>query len=358
MNDNPASHLRRLAFIAQSLPGRRLASVLTITIWIVFTIVVLSGAKQFTLWSQVVYLYRHGADPAQLLVQMHPHFLRYLLVYPIFESAAAMRVSADGIFSIVCLFGLFAVFLAVRTLDRLLSHSPSNWANLCWSLLLCGLAAAMNGRGVLAFLGYALLLVSLVPVFDDDRPRWWLFASLPAAMLFCSVSSGVLAVAFMFIVVACTITALRHKEVYLPANTALLLVSAAATLVLCWKFLIVGVEKNLVFFGGGIDGLWEMLAHGAGKILTLVNPLTLAPLALVVIAAGFIAIWAGRAFAPAVVICGAAGLIAVAGGVFGFTTLTIVVVPALAMLRLLLARPAHIVRLPPRSSGQLTAGRP
>lgn len=319
----------------------------TTTVWVIFSVAVLLGVKQFSLWSQVVDL--QGTNPLYLYQGLHPHFLRYLLVYPVFEASALAGFAPDTVFSGVCLVALFIVFLAVRHIDQNLSQDDSTLACVFWSISLCGIAILMNGRGILAFLGYAMLLFSLVPLPDDRHPRWWLFISLPIAMLFCSVSSGVLFVAFAQLFTTCVICVLRQREMRSASNTPLVLAAGALTTVLFWNFLAVGLHKNLTYYGGGVEAIWTMLNHGAGRIIAMADPLILLPAALVLFAASLLAVWAARAFSLPVVICGASVLLALAGGVFGFTTLSVGFVPALGMVRLLFVRPSKTVLRPTRS---------
>lgn len=334
----------------------KLARAATAAIWIAFSGLVLAGAKQFSMWGQVLAM--QGNDLLLLYGQLHPHFLRYLLVSPVFVLSDATGYQPDAIFSGASVLALFLVFLAIRHLDRVLARTPSEWAGTWLSFILCGIALLMNGRGVLALLGYAVLLVSLVPIHHNYSPRWWLFISLPVAMLCCSVSSGVLAVGFLFLLAVCLICVLRHRASQNPLNTVIALTACVATMTLYWNFLLIGFQKNLTFYGGGMEGMWNMLGHGAGKVMTMVDPFLLILVIPVLSIAFFVALWSARVFAPAVVICAAAVLAASAGGLFGFTTLSVGLVPVLAMVRLLFARPWHTAHSPSRPYDRSTATRP
>jgi hypothetical protein len=94
-----------------------------------------------------------------------------------------------------------------------------------------------------------------------------------------------------------------------------------------------------------------MLGHGAGRFTAYIDPLVLT-LAIPALLFGFAAaLWAARLFKGSVVICSSAVVLAAFGGLFGYTTLSIGLIPALALWRFLFTRRARDLRLASNSSG-------
>lgn len=309
-------------------------------IWLTFAAAVALGGKEFTLWEQVAIL--RGSNPMDLYYGEHEHFLRYLLVYPEFQLSSATGIHAGQIFNAVCFVCLFGVFLLVRSADKRIAGSTSNWADLAWTIVLCGLAMAMNGRGVLALFGYAILLNTVISAFSDRLPRPWLLIAPFFGLMFCAVSSGVLVAGYLFILLGIGFALLRCRQTGFAGNLYLMIVGTAASSALIFPFALLGVIKNVDFYGGGADGAWQMLNHGLGKIAVLADPLVLV-LALPVLGSAYIlTAWCARALAPAAAIAGIAILCAMAGGLFGLTTLSVGLVPLLALVRSLCFLPASV----------------
>src|SRR5690606_37175257 len=133
-------------------------------IWLGLSGSVVFGIKSFSLWDQVLIL--KGEDPILLLARNQIHALRYLLIYPVFEFSGATGLPENGVFDVICIICLLCSFFMIRALDYEMTGRRSKALDLGLTVALCGLAVFMNGRAILAFFGYALLLFSLTPLLD------------------------------------------------------------------------------------------------------------------------------------------------------------------------------------------------
>ena len=104
------------------------------------------------------------------------------------------------------------------------------------------------------------------------------------------------------------------------------------------EFLILGIVKNLEFYGGGPTAVWDMLDHGLGRYLFAVDPpllLLAVPMLLMLGYIGVHVIVRSTAFNAVILLAIASAL---SGGIYGLSTLSICLVP------MLLLRPVTVLR--------------
>ena len=278
----------------------------------------LSGAKVFDAWEQVIVLW--DAELGPLALVGHPHMLRYMVAYPGF----LMEESFPGIgFSLYV--GIFFGFnvLLLRLISQLgAARSPS----LVVYMLFIGAHLTMNGRGAIAWTGWLLCVwVCLKVAAGIARPGsqiGWVALSCALA----AVSTGV----YIVSVVAFGVFMVAHWRATRRSNWFRRLLAFAIAVPLVYALLdyfIVAIEKNVEFYGGGIEGVFNMLEHGVGVVLVDSGPMAIVLLGIVALVGMVLSMLTvyGRPLTPLERLIG----LAVAGGLFGFTVLTLAIPPIL-----------------------------
>jgi hypothetical protein len=319
--------------------SRQQVTLAIVVTWLLFSAAVVLGLKSFNIWEQVVEIHARNWTLTALYDVRHAHFLRYAVAYPIFVVADGLGVSVDFMFNLVCTTLLLVLVLVLRATERAAGAGPGIETRVvAYAVILFGAAYFMNGRVLFGLLGFSLLILAFARYFAVGRWSWWAFPVLAVGTLLCSVSSGIFAVAFMFQGL-CLAFGLAGVGVASWRNRLGMAVSVAVVFMIFQEFLLVGVVKNLEFYGGGMWAIWEMLNHGAGRYITVIDPMLLllaVPLAVMVAYIGVYLVSRSTAINTVTLIALAS---AVAGGVYGFSTLSIGLIP------LLLIRPWSVVEI-------------
>lgn len=274
------------------------------------------GLKRFEPWDQVLELWEGNVSPLLLAVTGHPHFFRYLTAYPGFlweESYAdvgfSLYISLFFACNVVLWRGLS--MLATGRVPTLLA-----WA---------GFFAAhffMNGRGVIAWTSW-LLCLSLCMQLTRGPVRG--LRPLLMVALSCwlaAVSTGV------FIVVVASFVLFywqyRQRTRMKTLRKTILLAVTAPVIFYVGQYLLLAIQKNIDFFGGGFEGGYHMLAHGLGRVLfgnELLAVVLVAATAFSLLFLGIFVRMRNRLLTPVEKLIG----LACAGGLFGLTVLTMAV---------------------------------
>ncbi len=295
------------------------------------------GVKKFELWSQLTYLWHVKASPITEILNLSPHSFRYALFFPVFYFSESIGIDRDIIFTlIVVVIGYFTAFLIFDS-SKLISNSK-NGINTSY-FLICGtivfLLFMMNGRGAVALFGYALLVNVILALEFKARFTFWVVVKIFFALLFCSVSSGTLSVsvASLMLLIFYNIIGIVERLVFMRLSKRLAIGTFFELVVfsIYISMVLVGLFKNLSFYGIGFEQSLELLQHGAGAALEPV--LKVLPLAVLVVLVSTAAIgvnlFVARLYSPTLarllIIC-------VALGMFGYTTLAMAIVPILVLL--------------------------
>jgi len=216
-----------------------------------------STLHDFHLWPQVTLLRGTELDFSALLVRAH--FLRYLLVYPIFLSADSFGLEADAIFNVICFFMLFFVTRnCVKTTQFYVSKNVV-FLVFFFTFLFLTLSIFMNGRIIFAFCGFSYFLLSIHQWESYQIKDFGVVKRILISFFLCSVSTGAFLLCVICLLLWSTIVIQRPKG-RLRAYTAIL-IAILSPLILFY------IMKNVIFYGGGISGLFNMLNHGAGVLL-------------------------------------------------------------------------------------------
>lgn len=281
--------------------------------------------KAFQPWSQVTSLWNEIDNLSELAG--HFHFYRFIAAYP----GLLLDAYAEGVgFSVYA--SLFVatnavVFRKICMLAR--RRPPPAWV---W-LVFFAAHFYMNGRGAIGWTGW--LLCVYVCVASDSR----LSASrmsgtlklflIPVSLFLSSVTTGIFVAtltAFALLLVARKLAGFWSFRIRLTAGNMLiygLMVLALPVLaVLATDYLVDGLNKALEFYGGGLEGVLGMATHGFGRLTE--NPLT-AMMVLMLATMGAVMSWLlayqHKRNRSLLVLTA----IPVAGGVFGYTILTLII---------------------------------
>ena len=314
-------------------------------LWFLLVVAVLVGFKSFTIWEQVVELHAQKRSLANLYAARHPHFLRYLVAYPVFLGSNLTGLSSAAIFNLACLALLPALALILRRVELIETSENSSEARItAHTIVLFSISYFMNGRIIFALFGYSILVLVLSEYFSSCRWRFSSFILCLVGILFCSVSSGVFAVAFLFLLLCLLLSVVRAFEAptVRPAQLGMT-VSIIVLFAMFREFLLIGIDKNIEFYGGGIEAVWTMLDHGLGTYLTVIDPSLVLLMVPMLALAGYAGAHVVRRSTATNRVAVLALCSALAGGIFGLSTLSVGLVPAL------LVRPGPIARIIGRS---------
>lgn len=308
-----------------------LSKVLNTLLVLGYLAVIVLGIKQYSLWQQVLDL--DGESAGQLLTGLHPHALRFLIVLPVFLLARNIGAPQDLVFSIfvslVFIFSAFFLACAVSTSlwgDNRYRHRY--YAQIFVPIAL--LSMAMNGRIAIAMLGLSMMVCAISSRLQNPTASAtrFFFAAMVAVLLM-SVSSGTIMVGVGSMLFYCVIGLIHFWPRPTRSQIRSLWVGLFSV-ILFSPFLFVGIDKNITFFGGGLEGAVNLVNHGFGSLLpeaTWLMPVFL-------IGGGFLAFSAvshlHRVYAAGdvtfpfqLVVVASLGL-----GIFGYSTL-VVAAPAL-----------------------------
>lgn len=218
---------------------------------------ILIGFHEFELWGQVVYLWDVKFPIHNVL--LHPHGLRYFLVYPIFILSNYLSVSYDFIFSLVaCLCMSLFYYLIIINAVKLGCRSKPKFLIVLIMVLFVSLN--MNGRLVFALLGASIFLFM---AFHKTSPMKFYLLSIISFML-SSVSSGTISV-FIIWYLYYWLFFREKSSIEFMFGWLFILLSIYAI----FDFVKLFVLKNINFFGGGFEGVINMLSHGFGKVFLI-----------------------------------------------------------------------------------------
>jgi hypothetical protein len=316
------------------------ASIVPVLILVPLFLAVLSGSKQYAIWSQITYLWDAHADPIQQLSEVSPHSLRYALMYPLLIFAESFRVDQDKVFSIMVVAICYLTGRNILSTIKILDPRPHNALVITFFVMAMTEAIffLMNGRISLAFFGYSILLRTIVKVSYHRIVSWKVPILLLFALFLCGVSSGTLFSAGGTLAITVLFEFSKSlRRLQLNKVSLFLILTAVSSGYFFLKFILVGLIKNLLFYGGGYAGFLSMLQHGFGGVLyPFVSILSLQELiALVLFCTLFFSFVLSR-FTFSFLLHILVGTIAF--GAFGFSTLTLSFMPMMVLLSLKLKR--------------------
>lgn len=273
------------------------------------------GVLQFELWGQVTSLKGTAVfdiDPTAA------HFLRYLVVYPIFWVADLSGLAYDLVFSYVAVVLVFATSALIGFVASLIARRRDLYHRLAFLGLVCMCIVSMfmNGRILFAMLGYAYICANFIRWEYGESGLMGTLVRNLAGHYLTTVSSGTFLVGVLFVLGWLAIKVNRDKPVAVYVLFAGFL-SAASPLI--WLYLM----KNINFYGGGVGGLFNMLNHGAGFVLHKFGTFVAVEVVVVVIAVASVFVWFFGRLVGGIRLLYVGIAAACFGGLFGFSTLMV-----------------------------------
>lgn len=225
-----------------------------------FLIFFFSPFHNFNIWEQVLFL--RGTELKLGDIFSQAHFLRYILVLPIFFISELFSQDIDAVFKVVCTFNLALITKNCISLSSFYLNKNIGLITSFYILVFIIISAFMNGRIVFSFLGYSYLLLSLhkweASKVTDIRFIYNIFLSL----MLCSVSTGT----FLSCIILLTIwmissSIFKRKKFFIRLYMLVLFLLLSPIIILY-------LSKNIIFYGGGLEGFINMLNHGAGALFS------------------------------------------------------------------------------------------
>jgi hypothetical protein len=285
--------------------------VLIVFLYLLFVGLVLSGLIVFVAWQQVEDL--HHARVALEVLYGHPHFARYLIARPGLMLADIMGPVGFSLY--VANFAALSILLMYLMLRR------QNWLLVLLAcLFIFAIQLVMNGRGAISWFGWMAILWLF---FEPEKLRWFLRLPLLLFALLCtSVSSGTFSVAF--------ITVFGFYLSRLPRNGFWYTAFVAGVLIYAYYDLFIeGVQRNLSYYMLGTrNPIINMLRHGFGEVILDSPVLFVMALGILFLVSGILvlALRIKPQAREALVL-----VVPLAGGTFGYTTLSLLL-PSLVVI--------------------------
>ncbi|MFA4133397.1 MULTISPECIES: hypothetical protein [unclassified Brevibacillus] len=204
-------------------------------------------------------------DPFEMLAAGDKWAPRFLVSYPSILLSNILDIDLDFAFTIYNI-GLFLIMMfLLLNIGKIVRPKYAMVFLIVSILSFVFLSFIMNGRLIAAFLGITIILyIQIKAIWRKNGIRLIDYLLMVIGCFISTVSSGTMIVAFVqlfmgsFVVLKITKKKVRYLVLYLG-----LFLGAFGT------YLIVMINKNLDFFGGGLAGLINMFHHGIGVILFL-----------------------------------------------------------------------------------------
>ena len=296
------------------------------------------GFKQYQIWPQITYLYERNASPIEQFLILSPHSFRYIALYPLLYLSDMTNISYDYLFSFM---SIIIGYLTVKNIiqsSRIICRDNLKRDYISTSLVsifIVIILAGINGRGCMTLFGYSLLVRALLESELKSHNILSFFFKIMTSFIFICVSSGTLMIgmvtALIYAMYKVTYIAKRmFLDLMLPKKIHQV-VSIFAVFLFFSLIAVVGLIKNLEFYGGGYTAIFEMLGHGFGVIfITLVNYYgTTLFIIMAVTLIITILIFLKTSNFPQII-----GLIIICLGLgaFGYSTAAMVIIPSLILL--------------------------
>lgn len=277
---------------------------------IAMCVLVYTGLVDFVSWSQVDILWAFRLPPSA--ITDHPHYYRYLVVYPGFLL---------GDYGLSNAFSLYVAAFMVggQLLIRAMILPTSRVFAIAAQLAYISVHFFMNGRGAIAWAAWTLAIYA---INDAELYGWRVRHGFitASAILGSTVSSGALLVVYatsLAVLVYCLAVPGKRRGAFilLPG------VAYFST------YLLVSIDKNLTFFQvGNTNAVLNMLGHGWGRLLEQSRAFIFFAF-LLIITIPFIVHYYMSRYSPVKL---ATMFAPIGGGIFGVTTLTLFIPSLLA----------------------------
>lgn len=299
------------------------------------------GVLNFTLWSQVIYLWESGANVSSLV--FHPHGMRYILMLPYFIASEWLCINYNWLFSctvpFLILFSSLFIVKSFESINNGLSENDNKIIFFIVCFLLMVISLFMNGRILFSIVGASLLTNILVKWENTNFAKS--FFSVLGAFFLSSVSSGTFIVAvasFCIFLISMIFRSYRRRMKNLLFFIVILLIGFIG-----YPLFEALMMKNIDFFGGGIEGIFNMLGHGIGAVLINIGSeiiiLFMVNIVLLLIVVIFLLPYLNKILIPLFLIG-----VSLCAGMFGISTMMMSIPPILVILCNILLKSQRYLR--------------
>lgn len=245
----------------------------------IFAVILLSGVKtgiiSLTFFPQAEVLLQTNKELLYWFREGHVHAIRLLIAYPghllseMYDISLNMGFSYYGILIFLI---LYTVLISITLAKGRIKHH----ALLGLMVVIGFLAFAMNGRIAFAFLGYTFLIKAAFMQSAGIRFLSFNIVKLYVlGVLLTTVSSGCMILGISYLCCCCILKYLYGIKKYFKIRVAIcsipVLIACMPLLKIIGNYVFKMINKNIVFYGGGLTGLFGLLEHGLGKIFPNIN---------------------------------------------------------------------------------------
>lgn len=246
--------------------------ILELFLVIIYIVLILLGIKDFSIWGQITYYLSTDFDMnnkvlLHLFEESHPHFLRILILYFIYQFSLLLSLDVNLVYNLVLLLFLYKTYLFIKNIIIDI-YGDLKYSILTILLFYFLLSFFMNGRIIFAIFGNTLLLYTLFfnsYSIKNKITNFKFIFMIVGSLIFTSVSSGTLIVCLSTILIFYFLTIVLN----FPFIKKKILYKIIFIFALCLSFIpliIKFINKNLDFYDGSF---LKMLEHGFGKYLEI-----------------------------------------------------------------------------------------
>lgn len=285
-----------------------------IPVAIVFLLIVFE-LKKFSPWDQVSLLWESEANILLLLLGGHPHGPRFAISYPGF--ILEQKINGLGFSLYIFLYCFINFYLFKTILNVFLKKNLT----LISSVVFASAHLLMNGRGVIAWTAWLLCIWVCFSITNRNNSITKMTILGALSCFLATVSTGVfilIAIAYAFFVGRIFWGGgIGMKKLIIGVPPVFLVASFTI------DYFILAIDKNIEFYGGGFEGMLNMLDHGMGaffndsSILILFVAIVMASC---VLASLSYLILGGRTY-----VIEKLGSLCFMCGLFGYTVLTLII---------------------------------
>jgi len=215
------------------------------------------------IWSQIEYINSIAElnifDPSLLV-----HLPRFLVVFPSYYFGQVLDIDENKVFTIyVVLLASLTSLIWIKAQRMLILKARNiNYTFILPFILLF----FINGRFMFALFGLSLLMMGLIKLklklIDGIT-----IVQIMISFLYASVSSGTFSVAILFLFITSWRLVLRSLLTGNFFAKFLKILSMILFLTFLFYFFFLFLQKNLDYYGGGLEGTFNILSHGLGLVL-------------------------------------------------------------------------------------------
>ena len=237
----------------------RLKTNIVVNIFVlIYASIIFLGLKKLIVWDQIIDLWIIDTNP-QDGIFIGAHGLRYLIMYPILISSKLLEIDKDYFFSYISIIVFYYVLHTINITAKNYDKNYNIFSAIILNIIFLLAFWFINGRGIFMLLGYAMVVSFIVKSNLNLQNTFKLLIGL----FFCGISTGVFASACLQVLFMSPrfIDLKKIEQKYIIPIILFLIFFSQFFL----YFFIVGIKKNIDYYGGGFDGFINMFSHGYGS---------------------------------------------------------------------------------------------